>query len=156
ERTDAPQEAGASWTAIYRGSGSGSPDVSSRTRRWTGSRAGREAVALSLAPQGGGIDPEACSRLLQRLGILQHPLDVLPLELLEGERARPRTGGWARRASEQPIRKIVGRDRVAGRQDHGALQDVHQLAVVAGPVVAGEQQAGVARDSDGPATMASS
>src|SRR5262245_52063340 len=98
-----PEEAGGSWTAIYRRSGSGSPDASSRTRRWTGSRAGREAVTLSLAPQGGGIDPEACSRLLQRLGILQHPLDVLPLELLEGERARPRTGGWDRRADRKSV-----------------------------------------------------
>src|SRR5689334_7550037 len=58
----------------------------------------------------------------------ERALDEVALDLLEGHLLEPR-GGIVARAEHE----VVGGDLVAGREQRGALDDVLELADVAGP-----------------------
>jgi hypothetical protein len=72
------------------------------------------------------------------VGLLERAQDHLPLDLVDGRADGQRDGVLAactRALFERVGREVVALNRLAGADDDGALDDVAQLADVAGPVV---------------------
>ena len=112
----------------------GSPDLPSSHPR-------RPRVLLELAVERLPVEPEALrgARLVAGL-VDEHGLDELALELGERHPARDRRAQKIGRLALAHVRRqIVVGDQLALTQRDAALEHVHQLAHVAGPVIREQQ-----------------